>query len=99
MKLIEGMGKDPNIVNCVDVLQAALKDLGDINEIECDCYLKVSPQKFYDWTSVHLSSCGPGNGLSFKAERGICNERRKNGKLKNTYGTKVLYLVQNSINY
>ena len=80
LKLTQGMGLDPNVAECVAVLQAALSDLGEISPAECDCYLKVSPQQFYIWTGVHVSSCGPGSGMSFGEEQTRCEERKKDRK-------------------
>ena len=81
-KLSQGMSQDPDVAECVAVLHAALSDIGELSEAECNCYLKVSSEQFHIWTGVDASSCGPGSGISFEEERATCEHRKKNRKSK-----------------
>lgn len=74
VKLIQGMSQsaNPDVADCVDVLTEAISNLDGLSQIECDCYLAISTEEFYDWTGVDASSCSPGSGLSFQEEQSIC---------------------------
>ena len=72
------------MADCVNVLKKGIAENdGILDEAECNCYSRVPPQKFYDWTGVSASSCGPGSGLSFEAERELCIERNKTNSMSN----------------
>ena len=72
MMLMMGMSQDPDLADCVTVLQEGVSDNGQLNQAACDCVIRVTPEKFYSWTGVEPSSCGMGNGLSAEEERNMC---------------------------
>ena len=72
MMLMMGMSQDPDLADCVTVLQEGVSDNGQLNQAACDCIIRVTPEKFYSWTGVEPSSCGMGNGLSADEERNMC---------------------------
>ena len=81
LMLMVGMGQDPDLADCVSVLQAAIKHTmangqynGQLSKAACDCSIKISPEQFYAWTGVQASTCGIGTGLSIEEERTLCVE-------------------------
>ena len=72
MMLMMGMSQDPDLADCVTVLQEGVSDNGQLNQAACDCVIRITQEKFYSWTGVEPSSCGMGNGLSAEEERNIC---------------------------
>ena len=74
LMLMAGIGQDPDLADCVSVLQDSMTDNGQLNKTACDCMIKISPEKFYAWTGVQASTCGIGTGLSIEEERTLCVE-------------------------
>ena len=67
-----GMSQDPDLANCVTVLTEGMSGNGQLNQVACDCIIRVTPDIFYSLTGVEISSCGVRNGLSFEKEGNMC---------------------------
>ena len=75
MSLVQGMHQSADTADCVEVLLDGLNHHGEISDVECECYLKVSLDEFVSWTGVQPSSCKPGTNLSFEEEHEECEKR------------------------
>ena len=72
MKLFMGMSQDPDMADCLTVMEQAQTIDDKLTPAACDCIVKITPEKFYAWTGVDMWSCGMGSGFYAAEERDHC---------------------------
>ena len=72
MKLFMGISQDPNMADCLSVMQGGIMDSDKPSQAACECIVKVTPEKFISWTGVDMWSCGVGSGFYAAEEQEMC---------------------------